>query len=387
MRASRWWSAELMTSISDAPQNPLPFSSARSRKVPGGRVIRWLRANLFASVTSSVISLLLMALLGKALVSLVQWGYWNAIWSVPGDQTGACRSIRGLGACWAVIPEKYRFILFGTYPFSEQWRPALVCLTFIALFYVSSRRSWWRTELVAVWAAALILIGVLMWGGVAGLTYVPQDRWGGLPVTLILATFGLAFGFPLGIIVALGRRSKLPAIRSLCVLYVELIRGVPLISLLFMASVMFPLFLPEGMNVDKLLRAQIAIILYAGAYLAEVVRGGLQALPKGQYEAADALGLSYWQKTGFIILPQALRLVIPPLVNTFIGFFKDTSLVLIIGLFDLLTMGKVALSDPPWQSFSTEVYTFLALVYIAFCFAMSKYSRSLERDLNRSRQR
>jgi general L-amino acid transport system permease protein len=378
MRASRWWSADPMTSISDAPQNPLPFSSARSRKVPGGRVLRWLRANLFASVTSSIISVLLIALLGKALVSLVQWGYWNAIWSVPGDQTGACRSIRGLGACWAVIPEKYRFILFGTYPFSEQWRPALVCLTFIALFYVSSRRSWWRTELVAVWAAALVLIGVLMWGGVAGLTYVSQDRWGGLPVTLILATFGLAFGFPLGIIVALGRRSKLPAIRSLCVLYVELIRGVPLISLLFMASVMFPLFMPDGVNIDKLLRAQIAFVLYAGAYLAEVVRGGLQAVPRGQHDAADALGLSYWKKNGLIILPQAIRHVIPPLVNTFIAFFKDTSLVLIIGIFDLLTTAKTSIIDPAWQPFSVEVYVFVGLIYFVFCFAMSRYSRHLE---------
>jgi general L-amino acid transport system permease protein len=378
MRASRWWSADPMTSISDAPQNPLPFSNARSRKVPGGRVIRWLRANLFASITSSAISLLLIALLGKALLSLMQWGFWNAIWSVPGDQTGACRSIRGLGACWAVIPEKYRFILFGTYPFSEQWRPALVCLTFIALFYVSSRRSWWRKELVAVWAVALALIGVLMWGGIAGLTYVSQDRWGGLPVTLILATFGLAFGFPLGIVVALGRRSKLPAIRSLCVLYVELIRGVPLISLLFMASVMFPLFMPDGVNIDKLLRAQIAFVLYAGAYLAEVVRGGLQAISRGQHDAADALGLSYWKKNGLIILPQAIRHVIPPLVNTFIAFFKDTSLVLIIGIFDLLTTAKTSIIDPAWQPFSVEVYVFVGLIYFVFCFAMSRYSRSLE---------
>ena len=179
-----------------------------------------------------------------------------------------------------------------------------------------------------------------MWGGIFGLSYVSQDRWGGLPVTLILATFGLAFGFPLGILVALGRRSKLPAIRSLCVLYVELIRGVPLISLLFMASVMFPLFMPDGVNIDKLLRAQIAFVLYAGAYLAEVVRGGLQAVPRGQHEAADALGLSYWKKNGLIILPQAIRHVIPPLVNTFIAFFKDTSLVLIIGIFDLLDHGE-----------------------------------------------
>ena len=256
--------------------------------------------------------------------------------------------------------------------------PALATLTFIALFYLSTRRSLWGNKLVAIWIGALVLIGVLMWGGVFDLTYVSQDRWGGLPVTLILATFGLAFGFPLGILVALGRRSKLPAIRSLCVLYVELIRGVPLISLLFMASVMFPLFMPDGVNIDKLLRAQIAFVLYAGAYLAEVIRGGLQAVPRGQYDAADALGLSYWKKNGLIILPQAIRHVIPPLVNTFIAFFKDTSLVLIIGIFDLLTTAKTSIIDPAWQSFSVEVYIFVGLIYFAFCFAMSRYSRQLE---------
>ncbi len=367
-----------MTSITDAPENPLPFSRSRYRTTRLGRAIGWLRTNLFASITSSIVSLLLIAVLAKGFVSLVQWGYWNAIWTVPGDQTAACRAIRGLGACWAVIPEKYRFILFGTYPFDQQWRPALAVLTFITLFYLSTRRFWWRKELVLVWAAALILIGLLMWGGIPGLPYVSQDRWGGLPVTLILATFGLAFGFPLGIIVALGRRSKLPAIRSLCVLYVELIRGVPLISLLFMASVMFPLFMPDGVNIDKLLRAQIAFILFAGAYLAEVIRGGLQAVPIGQHDAADALGLSYWKKNGLIILPQAIRHVIPPLVNTFIAFFKDTSLVLIIGIFDLLTTAKTSIIDPAWQPFSVEVYVFVALIYFLFCFAMSRYSRHLE---------
>src|SRR6202795_2601577 len=367
-----------MTSLTDARQDPLPSGRSRSRRTGSARAIRWLRANLFPSIPSSLISLLLIFLLAKACVSFVQGGFWNAIWTVPGNQTAACRAIRGLGACWAVIPEKYRFILFGTYPFDQQWRPALATLSFVALFFVSSRRSWWRKELVLVWVAALVLIGLLMWGGIFGLPYVSQDRWGGLPVTLILATFGLAFGFPLGILVALGRRSKLPAIRSLCVLYVELIRGVPLISLLFMASVMFPLFMPEGFNIDKLLRAQIAIVLYAGAYLAEVIRGGLQAVPRGQHEAADALGLSYWRKNGLIILPQAIRHVIPPLVNTFIAFFKDTSLVLIIGIFDLLTTAKTAIIDPAWQSFSVEVYLFVALIYFAFCFAMSRYSARLE---------
>jgi general L-amino acid transport system permease protein len=258
---------------------------------------------------------------------------------------------------------------------------------FTALYIVSAMRRFWRWELAIVWAVTLVLIGVLMWGGVFGLSYVPQERWGGLPITLILATFGLAFAFPLAIFVALGRRSSMPAIRILCIAYVELIRGVPLISLLFMASVMFPLFLPEGVNIDKLLRAQVAVILFAGAYLAEVVRGGLQALPKGQYEAADALGLSYWQKTGFIILPQALRLVIPPLVNTFIGFFKDTSLVLIIGIFDLLTAGKTAIVEPAWQGFGIEVYIAVSCIYFAYCFAMSRYSQNLEADLNRHRAR
>jgi general L-amino acid transport system permease protein len=283
-----------------------------------------------------------------------------------------------------VVTEKHRFILFGTYPFEAQWRPALAILIFIGLFVASAMRRFWRKELMVIWLGALTVIGVLMWGGVLGLAFVPQERWGGLAVTLILATFGLAFGFPLGVLVALGRRSDLPAIKAICVIYVELIRGVPLVSLLFMASVMFPLFLPDGINIDKLLRAQVAIILFAGAYLAEVVRGGLQALPNGQREGADALGLSYWQKTGLIVLPQALRLVIPPLVNTFIGFFKDTSLVLIIGIFDLLTAGKTAIVEPAWQGFSLEIYIVVGLIYFAFCFAMSRYSQRLETDLNRS---
>src|SRR5215831_14379165 len=371
-----------MASTTDIPQDTSSLSRMRSRR-GGSRALRWMRENLFFSISSSLITLLLLALLVKAVLGLVQWGIWDAVWSTPGNESSACRAVRGLGACWAVIAEKYRFILFGTYPFDQQWRPALSILMFIALFYLSTRRFWWRRELIYLWIAALILISVLMWGGVFGLPFVSQDRWGGLPVTLILATFGLAFGFPLGIVVALGRRAKLPAIRSLCVLYVELIRGVPLISLLFMASVMFPLFMPGGFNIDKLLRAQIAVVLFAGAYLAEVVRGGLQAVPKGQHDAADALGLSYWKKQGLIILPQAIRHVIPPLVNTFIAFFKDTSLVLIIGIFDLLTTAKTAIIDPAWQSFSVEVYAFVAVIYFAFCFAMSRYSRGLEAKTER----
>jgi general L-amino acid transport system permease protein len=302
--------------------------------------------------------------------------------------TTVCQNAKGIGACWAILPDKYRLILFGRYPYDQQWRPAVCVVLYIGLYIVSAMRVFWRKELALIWLATLVAVGVLMWGGVFGMPLVTEDQWGGLPITLTLATIGLACAFPLAVLVALGRRSThLPAVKMICVVYVELIRGVPLVALLFMASVMFPLFMPEGVNIDKLLRAQVAFILFTGAYLAEVVRGGLQSLPKGQAEAADALGLSYWKKTGFIILPQALRMVIPPLVNTFIGSFKDTSLVLIVGLFDLLNMGTVALSDPPWQSFSTEVYLTLAVIYFVFCFAMSKYSRGLERELARGDRR
>ena len=373
---------------------PAGYTVAREKPPPG--VVgpwAWLKTNLFSSWFSTALTLVLAYVIARSLIGLVEWAFINAVWTVPYNAKGVpdttvCHNTKGMGACWAIIADKYRLILFGRYPYAEQWRPAICVLLFIGLYTVSAMRRFWRKELALVWIATLSVIGVLMWGGVLGLKEVPNDYWGGLPITLILATFGLAFAFPLAILAALGRRStKMPAVKMLCVLYVELIRGVPLISVLFMASVMFPLFMPAGVNVDKLLRAQIAFILFAGAYLAEVVRGGLQALPRGQTEAAEALGLSYWQKTGFIILPQALRLVIPPLVNTFIGFFKDTSLVLIIGLFDLLTMGKVALSDPPWQSFSTEVYVALAVVYVMFCYAMSRYSRGLERELRRSHRR
>src|SRR6201995_786346 len=366
-----------MTTLTDVPNSPRPAARPRTGW-DAYPVTRWMRANLFWLVTPTITTRVRFSVLGRGIFNLAQWGILNAVWTVPGSDTSACRAARGIGACWAVIPEKYRFILFGTYPYEQQWRTALAVLVFIALFYVSSRRSFWRKELVLIWAGALSLIGLLVWGGIPGLPFVSQERWGGLPVALVLAAFALACGFPLGIPVALGRRSKLPAIHSLCVLYVELIRGVPLISLLFMASVMFPLFMPDGVNIDKLLRAQIAFVLFAGAYLAEVVRGGLQAVPRGQHEAADALGLSYWRKHRLIILPQAIRHVIPPLVNTFIAFFKDTSLVLIIGIFDLLTTAKTAIIDPAWQGYSVEVYIFVALIYFVFCFAMSRYSRHLE---------
>ncbi len=299
------------------------------------------------------------------------WAYLHAVWQ-PDPQ--ACRAASG--ACWGFIVEKHRLIAFGTYPYEEHWRPALASLIVIGLWVLTATaRRWW---LVPVWIIGLALVGVLMWGGIFGLSYVENERWGGLILTLLLTTFGLAFAFPLSILLALGRRSGLPVVRALCVAYIELIRGVPLISVLFMASVMLPLFLPAGISVDKLLRAQVALILFAAAYLAEVVRGGLQAIPRHQYESASALGLRYWEMTGFVILPQALRIAVPPLVNTCIGFFKDTSLVLIIGLFDLLSTIKVSLNDPAWTGFGVEAYLFAAAVYFIFCYSLSLYSRRLE---------
>ena len=386
--------------ISEAARDPVPAlagvtaAAVRARPtVASTGPVAWARANLFSGWLSTAVTLALGYLIIRFAISFVDWAFIHAVWSVPANANGqldpsACRDAKGEGACWAMVGDKWRFILFGRYPYDEQWRPGIVIALFLGLYAISANKRFWRKELAYIWVAVLTIIGVLMWGGMLGLTYVPQDSWGGLPITLILSTFGLAFAFPLAILVALGRRSTaLPAVKALCVLYVELIRGVPLITVLFMASVMFPLFMPDGFNPDKLLRAQIAIILFAAAYLAEVVRGGLQALPKGQAEAADALGLSYWKKTGFIVLPQALRLVIPPLVNTFIGFFKDTSLVLIIGLFDLLTSGKTAMSDPTWQGSSTEIYIVMAIIYFGFCYAMSTYSRGIERKLDRARNR
>ncbi len=318
---------------------------------------------------TGVLGLLLIV----ALYPFVQWALIDAVWR---PDAAACRAAHG--ACWGFIVEKHRFILFGTYPYDEQWRPALATLLLVGLWVFSAFRANWRPTLALVWLAGLALIGGLMWGGVLGLRYVENERWGGLILTLLLSSFGLAIAFPLSILFALGRRSELPVIRGLCVGYIELVRGVPLISLLFMASVMLPLFLPGGLTIDKLLRAQIAMILFATAYLAEVVRGGLQAIPRHQYESSAALGLGYWKQMAFVILPQALRIAVPPLVNTFIGFFKDTSLVLIIGLFDLLSTIKVSLTDPRWTGFGVEAYLFAALVYFGFCFAMSRYSQRFE---------
>jgi general L-amino acid transport system permease protein len=341
-----------------------------------------LRLNLFSSAANTVLTLLCVALIVVAVPPVVRWALIDAIWSAPNG--AACR---GDGACWAFIGEKFRFILFGFFPVGETWRPVAVVVIFLLMIVAACNRRLWGRRLAVLWLTGLFFVFALMRGGAAGMSYVETSMWSGLPLTLILAVVGMLLGFPLGILLALGRRSRLPAVRLICTGYIELVRGVPLITVLFMASLMLPLFLPTGLTIDKLLRAQVAFILFAGAYLAEVVRGGLQAIPKGQIEAADALGLSYVQRTRLIVLPQALSLVIPPMVNTFIGMFKDTSLVIVISLFDLLTCAETALSDANWQGFYVETYVFVGAIYWSFCFFMSRYSQLLEREFNRGKRR
>jgi general L-amino acid transport system permease protein len=249
-------------------------------------------------------------------------------------------------------------------------------------------RRFWKPGLAAVWAVMLALFFVLMYGNVAGLAKVETDRWGGLPLTFLLSTLSIVLAFPLALLVALGRRSDLPAIRAICTLYVELVRGVPLISVLFMASFMFPLFMPQGMTIDVLIRVLVGITLFAAAYLAEVIRGGLQAVPKGQVEAAATIGLSYWQTQRKIVLPQALAMVVPSIMNSFISILKDTSLVSIVSLFELTGSMDMALnSDANWKPFKLQAYLFIALIYFALCFAMSRYSRWVEARLSQSKQR
>jgi len=345
-------------------------------------VLGWLRANLFNSVFNSILTLLAVGLLALAVPPIIRWGLIDAIWSAPNGQ--ACH---GGGACWAFIANKFRLILFGRYPADEQWRAAAVVFVFIAMIAMACVRQLRGRRLVIIWFVGLSAVFLLMAGGLPGMRRVETALWSGLPLTLILAIVGMLLGFPLGVLLALGRRSTLPAVRAICVGYIELVRGVPLITVLFMASLMLPLFLPAGVTIDKLLRAQTAFVLFAAAYLAEVVRGGLQAIPKGQIEAADALGLSYLQRTRLIVLPQALAMVIPPLVNTFIGMFKDTSLVLIVSLFDLLGATEFALTDSSWQGFAVEADIFIAVIYWCFCFFMSRYSQLLEREFNRGKRR
>jgi general L-amino acid transport system permease protein len=343
-------------------------------------MVGWIRANLFSNWYNSLLTIVTAFILWKSLLPFLRWALIDSVWFTGHE---ACQASDG--ACWSVITANIRFILFGFYPYDQQWRPGVAIILLVAFLLISQYRRFWKKSLAYYWIAGLASMGILLKGGIFGLQSVESTQWGGLPLTLLLSVFGLTAAYPLGIVLALGRQSNMPAIKSICIIYIELIRGVPLISLLFMSSVVFPLFLPEGVTINSILRAQVAIILFTAAYIAEVVRGGLQGMNKGQYEAADSLGLNYYQAMRLIILPQALKIVIPPSVSVLISAFKDTSLVVIIALYDLLKTTKSALQDPRWMGFSAEAYLFLALVYFVCCFYLSNFSRKLEKQLNTER--
>ncbi|MDM8522479.1 amino acid ABC transporter permease [Desulfococcaceae bacterium HSG8] len=340
-------------------------------------LIGWMKSNLFNGPFNSFLTILILCFLGKTVPPMIRWIFIDSQWSATGTE---CRE--AVGACWSVISVNIRFIIFGFYPPDQQWRPLVAMILLVTLLFISRNRNFWGKLLGYTWIAGLFCMGLLMKGGIFGLTSVESTQWGGLPLTLLLSVFGLTAAYPLGIALALGRRSRMPVVKTLCIVYIEMIRGVPLISLLFMSSIIFPLFLPEGVTINKILRAQVAIIMFTAAYVAEVVRGGLQAISRGQYEAADSLGLNYYQTMRLIILPQALKIVIPPSVSVLISAFKDTSLVVIIALYDVLKTMQSVLSDPKWMGFSAEAYIFLSLVYFVCCFFMSNYSRQLEKELD-----
>ncbi len=333
----------------------VPIESRPPPRTQPGLVL-WLRKNFFGSLGSTLLTVGVLLLLTLLLPPLFNWSVWHAVAS---SDNQACRAAHGHGACWGVVAEKGRLIIFGRYPFAEQWRPLVACALLVTLLTASCLRRFWRPLLAVAWVAVFAVLYVLMRGGYFGLTPVETAQWGGLPLTLLLSTVSLVVAFPLAVLVALGRQSKLPAIRTLCVLYVELIRGVPLISVLFMASFILPLFMPQGNTIDTLLRVLVGMTLFTAAYLAEVVRGGLQAL----------------------------RIMVPSIVNTFIGAFKDTSLVTIVSLYDLTGAVQLALGDADWRKFFLEGQLFVAGIYFVACFAMSRYSRWLEAHLNTGTRR
>ncbi|MDX1301386.1 amino acid ABC transporter permease [Photobacterium sp.] len=352
---------------SDAPPSQITGSSA------------WLRKNLFSSALNTVVSAALLGMIIIGASRILQWTVLNADW-VGVTREDCSRE----GACWVFVQARFGQFMFGFYPEAEVWRPVL----FFAL--LAGLMTWLLVERLPhkKWALGFtvlpfpVISTLLLHGGVFGLPVVSTHMWGGLLVTLIIALTGILASLPFGIVLALGRRSEMPVLRSMSTIYIEFWRGIPLITVLFMASVMLPLFLSGGTEIDKLLRALIGVVLFNSAYMAEAIRGGLQSVPKGQYEAAEALGLSYWKKTRLVILPQALKISIPSIVNTFIALLKDTSLVLIIGMFDVLGIAQSANSDPAWLGFSTESYLFAALVFWVMCFGMSRYSLHLENKLH-----
>jgi len=370
-----------------SPADRLPPPAARAG------ALGWLRTNLFSSPTNIVLTLVCVLFIVWAVPPLLRFFLIDAVWS--GTDPDACLASPGQpqpGACWAFVRVWYSYFVYGFYPIGQRWR---VDLFFLALAFGVVwllRLSAPRRDIGALYFFVVlpVLSFVLLHGAPwIGLRVVPTALWGGILVTVVVATIGMVASLPLGILLALARRSEMPVVRLFAVIFIEFVRGVPLITVLFMASVMLPLFVPEHLAPDKLVRALIGVALFASAYMAEVVRGGLIAVPRGQYEAARALGLSYWRMTGLVILPQALRVTLPNIVNTFIGLFKDTTLVFIVGIFDFLRTIEAARADPKWAAPTTTVtgYVFAALFYFVCCYGMSRYARNVEARLTRSDRR
>ena len=365
----------------ESPPRTYPLGQYPDLPPPAGSVgvLGWLRTNLFSSVSNVVLTIVFAFLLIQFVSAAINWFLLNAV--VDADSRVACRKIDD-GACWAVIAARAEQFAYGFYPAAKRWRPNLAfVLLFAALVPVLYDRTPYRRRLVWFSLAYPFVAGWLIYGGI-GLDVVDTQLYGGFLLTLIVGVTGIFASLPIGILLALGRQSRLSAIRIICVSFIEFLRGVPLIALLFVASTMLNYFLPPGTSFNLLVRVLIMVTLFASAYVAEVVRGGIQAIPRGQYEAADALGLSYWKTIWLIILPQALKISIPGLVNCFISLYKDTTLVVIIGLLDPLGIGRAVLADAKWNGLSTEIYLFCALFFFASCFAMSRYSLWLEKRLS-----
>lgn len=345
--------------------------------------VAWVRKHLLSSPLNIFLTVFSLYILYLVIPPVLQWGFIDATWT--GASKKACTAG---GACWAFVDVYFKQFMYGLYPSAETWRVNLAAILLIALVGMFAIKAVNKLYLsIAIIIVYPVVAYILFSGGMFGLVPVETSRWGGLFLTVLLGVVGIVASFPIGIVLALGRRSTMPVAKSVSVIFIEVIRAVPLITILFMASVMIPLFLPEGMNFNKLLRVLIGITLFSSAYMAEVIRGGLQAIPKGQYEAADAMGLTYWQSMILVILPQALKLVIPGIVNTFIGLFKDTTLVYIVGMFDLLGRIQAANHDSNWLGTAIEGYAFAAFVYWVFCFSMSRYSMALERKLDTGHKR
>jgi general L-amino acid transport system permease protein len=342
-------------------------------------VLGWLRTNLFSTIFNTLLTVVFAVLLAGLVVVVIDWFFLDAV--VDAGSRVECRT-KGGGACWAVITVRVEQFAYGFYPAAERWRPNLAfILMFVALLPVLYDRTPWRRHMMLFSIAYPFIAGWLIYGGL-GLRVVETQVYGGFLLTLIIGVTGIFASLPIGIALALGRQSRLLAIRVISICFIEFLRGVPLIALLFIASTMLNYFLPPGTNFDLLVRVLIMVTLFASAYIAEVIRGGLQAIPRGQHEAANALGLSYWKTTWLITLPQALKISIPGIVNTFIALYKDTTLVVIIGLLDPLGIGRAVLADAKWNGLSTETYLFVALFFFLSCFAMSRYSLWLEKRLN-----